>query len=220
MEKQPLKVEKTKLILVTGGARSGKSAFAEAYAAQAAGPEGRVAYLATAQIYDEEMKFRVQRHQARRPATWQTFEAPTEAQVLAALQESGATCDVILFDCLTLYLSNFLCSCSEDKLQDEAWLYEQVQKMADKIMGALAGMSRARALVMVTNEVGAGIVPENHLARLYRDLAGFLNQRLGAAAESVFLTVCGQALNVKKLSLTAEEAVGMDLGKPDAFCHL
>ena len=140
--------------------------------------------------------------------------------MLAALQEAGSTCDVILFDCLTLYLSNFLCSCSEDKLHDEAWLYERVQNMADKLIEALAGMSRTRALVMVTNEVGAGIVPENHLARLYRDLAGLMNQRLGAEAEAVYLNVCGQAVNLKKLAITAEEAASLDLGRSDNFCNL
>ena len=99
MERTSLKLAGAKLILITGGARSGKSAFAEKYAAQAAGKDGKVAYIATAQVYDEEMKFRVQRHRARRPENWQTFEAPTEEDVLAALQQAGETCDVILFDC-------------------------------------------------------------------------------------------------------------------------
>ena len=217
MEREKLKVANTKLILVTGGARSGKSAFAEEYA-QAAAPEGKVAYIATAQVYDEEMKFRVQRHRERRPAGWQTFEAPTEKEVLAALKEAGGTCEVILFDCLTLYLSNFLCSCKEDELQDEAFLYNRVQDMARRILEITAEMSKARALILVTNEVGAGIVPENHLARLYRDLSGLMNQKIGASAKAIYLATCGQVVNLKNLGLTAKEAVGHDLGRIEECC--
>ena len=219
MEKEPLKVEKTKLILVTGGARSGKSAFAEAYAGAAA-LEGRVAYIATAQAFDEEMEFRIKKHRARRPAEWQTFEAPGEEQVLAALGEAGENFDVILFDCLTLYLSNFLCSCREEELQDEASLYRQVQERADRMIEAAARMTRARALVLVTNEVGAGIVPENRLARLYRDLAGLMNQRMGAAADAVYLAACGQVVNLKRMGLSAQEAAVKDFGQRGRSFHV
>ena len=212
MERETLKA-KTKLILVTGGARSGKSAFAEEYA-QAAAPEGKVAYIATAQIWDEEMKFRVKRHRARRPANWQTFEAPTEKEVLSALKEAGDSCEVILFDCLTLYLSNFLCSCTESELHEEDRLYKQAEEMGARLWETVSQMKHARAVVMVTNEVGTGIVPENHLARLYRDLSGLLNQQLASKAEAVYLTVCGQAVNLKKLNCTAEKAAEQDLGLP------
>ena len=209
MERETLKA-KTKLILVTGGARSGKSAFAEEYALAAA-PEGKVAYIATAQIWDEEMKFRVQRHRERRPENWQTFEAPTEELVMSALKAAGNNCEVILFDCLTLYLSNFLCSCTDSEMQDEKMLYERVEKMSDKLLKAISEMKCARAIVMVTNEVGTGIVPENHLARLYRDLSGLMNQQLASRAEAVYLTVCGQAINLKRLNCTVEKAVEQDL---------
>lgn len=210
MEREKLKA-KTKLILVTGGARSGKSAFAEEYA-KAAAPGGKVAYIATAQVWDEEMEFRVRKHKERRPASWQTFEAPTEEMVLAALKKAGKSHEVILFDCLTIYLSNFLCNCTEDELQNEALLYERVKDMSERIIAALSKMSKTCALVMVTNEVGAGIVPENHLARVYRDLAGLMNQRLADAADAVYLSVCGQAVNLKKLAVTAPEAARGDLG--------
>ena len=208
MERETLKA-KTKLILVTGGARSGKSAFAEEYA-KAAAPGGKVAYIATAQVWDEEMKFRVRKHKERRPASWQTFEAPTEEMVLAALKKAGKSHEVILFDCLTIYLSNFLCSCTEDELQNEALLYERVKDMSERIIAALSKMSKTCALIMVTNEVGTGIVPENHLARVYRDLAGLMNQRLADAADAVYLSVCGQAVNLKKLAVTAPEAARGD----------
>ena len=97
--------ETGRIVLVTGGARSGKSTFAEKLAAQSG---QRIGYIATAQIYDEEMRFRVALHQQRRPANWQTYEAPfgAEEAIQAACQQN----DVILFDCITLYLSNLLCS--------------------------------------------------------------------------------------------------------------
>ena len=212
MERTSLKLAGAKLILITGGARSGKSAFAEKYAAQAAGKDGKVAYIATARVYDEEMKFRVQRHRARRPENWQTFEAPTEEDVLAALQQAGETCDVILFDCLTLFLSNFLCSLSEEELREENRLYQQAEQTGERLLETASQMTCTRALVMVTNEVGEGIVPQNHLARVYRDLAGLLSQQLALVAEAVYLVSCGQAVNLKSLALSPEEAVRRDLG--------
>ena len=201
MERTPLKSMGAKIILITGGARSGKSAFAEKYAAQAAGKDGKVAYIATAQVYDEEMKFRVQRHRARRPENWQTFEAPTEEDVLAALQQAGETCDVILFDCLTL----------EEELREEDRLYQQAEQTGERLLETASQMTCTRALVMVTNEVGEGIVPQNHLARVYRDLAGLLSQQLALVAEAVYLVSCGQAVNLKSLALSPEEAVRRDL---------
>ncbi len=212
MERTPLKSMGAKIILITGGARSGKSAFAEKYAAQTSGKDGKVAYIATAQVYDEEMKFRVRRHRARRPRNWQTFEAPTEEAVLAALQQAGDTCDVILFDCLTLFLSNFLCNLSEDELQEEERLYQQAEQIGERLLETTSQMTCTRALVMVTNEVGEGIVPQNHLARVYRDLAGLLSQQLARAAEAVYLVSCGQAVNLKSLALSPEEAVRRDFG--------
>lgn len=208
MEKQV--INGTKLILVTGGARSGKSSFAEEYA-KAISPGNKVAYIATAQIYDEEMRFRVKKHRARRPESWQTYEAPDEEQVMSALQEAGESHDVILFDCLTLFMSNFLCALSEEELEDEAGLYERTQAMLDRFIDTVAKLEKTRAVIVVTNEVGAGIVPQNHLARLYRDLSGRANQMLAEAAQSVYLVTCGQAINLKKLAVTAKAAVADDM---------
>ena len=148
-----------KIILITGGARSGKSTFAEKYVAKNG---KRVGYIATAQVFDDEMEFRVKLHQSRRPAEWETFESPFDAhKVISA--EAGAH-DMFLFDCMTIYISK-----------------------------------SPATVVIVTNEVGAGIVPENKLARIYRDLSGLSNQLLAEAAEEVFLVVAGIPVNLKKI---------------------
>ncbi len=180
-----------KIILVTGGARSGKSAFAEKLALKLG--DGRAAYIATAQIYDSEMAYRVELHQARRGDNWTTFEAPVAAEekILAA----GKDFDAILFDCVTLYISNFLCAAD---LDDEATLRDNLRGLIQKLIDA--ALSSDAVTIFVTNEVGSGIVPENKLARRFRDLAGLANQVLAAHADKVFLTVAGIAVDVKKLA--------------------
>lgn len=182
---------KGEIVLVTGGARSGKSAFAERYVARRG---GAVAYIATAQIYDEEMEFRVKLHRARRPASWTTYEAPCDAE--RAIEAAGAAHAAVLFDCLTLYTTNLLCS---GRLpEEEAARYEVVRQAADRLIES--ARASGRCVVFVTNEVGMGIVPENAMAREYRDLAGIVNQRVAAAADRVFLTVSGLAFDIKKLA--------------------
>lgn len=185
-----------KIILVTGGARSGKSSFAEQLALKLGG--GRAAYIATAQIFDDEMAYRVKIHRSRRGDTWQTFEAPFDAEekILAAGKNFGA----ILFDCVTIYVSNFLCAAN---LEDEAKLCDELRGLIQKLIDA-AKDSEAAVTIFVTNEVGAGIVPENKLARRFRDLAGLANQMLAANADKVYLTVAGLAVDVKKISEAVE----------------
>ena len=181
-----------KLVLVTGGARSGKSSFGEKYAARYG---KKVAYIATSQIWDKEMEFRVKLHRQRRPASWHTYEAPYEAHkaVKAAVK---AGCDMILFDCLTVYTSNLLCSL--DSIEDSDRNYGLLRESCQLLIEAVKASSCT--MVVVTNEVGAGIVPENHLAREFRDLAGLANQLLADAAEEVYLTVAGIPVNIKKLA--------------------
>lgn len=178
------------IILVTGGARSGKSAFAE----QLARRGHHIAYFATAEIYDEEMRYRVQLHRERRPSTWDTYEVPFAAH--QSLRAAGRTHDLILFDCLTVYLSNLLCALPEETLADEAAVY---QKADETVHHLLAAADETNAtLVIVTNEVGSGIVPENRLARLFRDIAGRANQQIARVARSVYLVVSGIPIDVKK----------------------
>lgn len=178
-----------KIILVTGGARSGKSSFAEKYV-QKHGK--KTAYIATAQILDEEMKQRVLLHRKHREtADWHTLEAPFDAEL--AIDDCSAY-DAVLFDCLTVYMSNLICMSQMEKKKAA-----QRQKM---IFGAIeklicAAKKHAGFIVFVTNEVGSGIVPENALARQYRDIAGFCNQYAAEKADEVYFVVSGIPVKIK-----------------------
>jgi adenosylcobinamide kinase/adenosylcobinamide-phosphate guanylyltransferase len=169
------------LVLVTGGARSGKSAVAEARVAELR-PGGPWLYVATAEPLDGEMAERIARHRLRRGASWRTVETarhPEEA--LAQHPESAA-----LIDCVTLWLTNLLVQ----GLDDEPIL-GAVDALAETVRRGPA------PVVIVTNEVGSGIVPENPLARRFRDLAGLSNQRLARAADEVWLVAAGLPLRLK-----------------------
>lgn len=184
-----------RIVLVTGGARSGKSAFAEKYVAAVG---GTVAYIATAETLDDEMKARVALHRARRPAAWRTIEAPRAAAPVLAQAAAGSA--AVLFDCLTVYVANLLL--------DPA-VPATPQERHDHIRGEIAALvaavrSATATVVFVTNEVGAGIVPENALAREYRDLAGLANQQVAAAADEVYLVVSGIPVDIKKLAASNE----------------
>ena len=164
------------IVYVTGGARSGKSRFAEAWAAK---QSASVTYLATAQAFDDEMRERIERHRADRPAHWPTLEEPLNVpQALAELQ------GVILLDCLSLWVSNLLLADLED-----AAILERVD--------ALLAQANSKTLILVSNEVGSGIVPDNALARRYRDLLGWANQRAAAAADEAYVLVSGLPLRLK-----------------------
>jgi adenosyl cobinamide kinase/adenosyl cobinamide phosphate guanylyltransferase len=165
-----------KITLILGGARSGKSRYAESLIATLPPPWF---YVATAEAGDEEMTARISAHRARRGPEWRTIEAPRH--LVAALQKAGTT--PVLIDCLTLWLSNLM--------------------LADiDIEAETAHLERALAaatapVVLVANEVGSGIVPEHPLGRRFRDLQGMLNQRVAARADSVVLMVAGLPLALK-----------------------
>ena len=166
------------LIYVTGGARSGKSRFAEELASRAG---ERVTYLATAQAFDAEMTERIGRHRQDRPADWHTLEEPLElAAVLAGLE--GA----VLLDCLSLWVSNLMLHGDPDEL---------ILQAADALIEAQA--VRHSPLIAVSNEVGFGIVPDNALARRYRDTLGWVNQRFAAASDEAWLLVSGLPVQLK-----------------------
>ncbi|MBR1759634.1 MAG: bifunctional adenosylcobinamide kinase/adenosylcobinamide-phosphate guanylyltransferase [Schwartzia sp.] len=186
-----------KIVLVTGGARSGKSRFAEQYVARAG---KHIGYIATAEVYDEEMAFRVKLHRQRRPSEWKTYEAPFDAH--RALKEAGQECDAVLFDCLTLYMSNLLCSL--DSIADSHQNYSLAKEKLDALIAQ--AKENPGTTVFVTNEVGSGIVPGDHLSREYRDVAGIANQWMARAADEVYLVVCGLAVNVKKLAEAMDDA--------------
>jgi adenosylcobinamide kinase/adenosylcobinamide-phosphate guanylyltransferase len=186
-----------KLILVTGGARSGKSEFAEQLAEQLVGENASVAslgYIATAQIFDDEMKQRVKLHQARRSKLWVTAEAPFDAHL--TLRQVAQHCDVILFDCLTLYLSNLLLS--PDAPTNSEQHLSAVLGQIDQLIDACRDGNKT--VILVTNEVGMGIVPENALARQYRDWAGWVNQKVAQAADQVYFVVSGIPVEIKGLA--------------------
>ena len=170
-------------ILVTGGSRSGKSTFAQQMAERLPGPR---AYLATAQILDDEMGERVARHQAQRGQAWQTtIEEPYALST--SLLQAASHYPVIMVDCITLWLTNILLSNQENP--------DVVLQKVDQLITSLQDCTST--VIMVTNEVGLGIVPENPLARQFRDLAGFANQKLAAACDTVYLVSCGLPLKLK-----------------------
>lgn len=165
------------LVLVLGGARSGKSRHAEALVTATPAPW---AYVATAEALDSEMAERIALHRARRAEGWQTFDAPRAlAETLRGLPQDQP----VLVDCLTLWLTNHLLA-DADLEREEA-----------ELLDALSG--RAGLTVCVANEVGLGIVPDNALARRFRDAAGRLNQAVAVRAERVVMVVAGLPLIVK-----------------------
>mgnify|MGYP002622000533 CR=1 FL=1 len=178
-----------KIILVTGGARSGKSKFAEELALKLG--EGRAAYIATAQIFDSEMAERVKIHKSRRGKNWITFESPFNAD--KSITFAAQNFNAILFDCVTIYLSNFLCNAN---LDDEN-IFTKFEEWINNLI--TAAKNSDATIIFVSNEVGAGIVPENKLARVFRDYAGLANQMLAKESEKVFLTIAGIAIDIKKL---------------------
>lgn len=183
------------IILVTGGVRSGKSAFAERYAAHCAAAGVHVAYIATAQVYDTEMRQRVDLHQARRPADWSTYEAPFFSE--NAIRAAGESHGVILFDCITMFLSNDMLQYPEDEQERDSFGLHVEERIGALVQAA---QEVEATTIFVTNEVGAGIVPEHRLGRLYRDMAGLANQQIARSAAEVYLVTCGIPVNIKKIA--------------------
>jgi len=184
-----------KLILILGGARSGKSSFAEDLARRLAG-DGEVLFVATAEAEDEEMCQRIAEHRRRRPASWRTLEERLHLGKAVAEAVGGAR--VVLVDCVTLWMTNaLLAGVGPD---EEAPPGVEAAALAE--VDALLAAYRAgeATFVLVSNEVGLGLVPPYPLGRAYRDLLGRANQRLAAAADEVYLLVAGLPLELKALS--------------------
>ena len=173
-------------IFITGGARSGKSICAEKRAGGFGAPLG---YLATAQTLDSEMDERVMRHRERRGSEWHTIEEPIH------LSQALARCDgqyqAILVDCVTLWLSNLLFKYEDAGENIEERINEDLQRLKNTLQGMVT------PVILVSNEVGMGIVPENALARMFRDIAGSANQTLAAAADEVHVVISGIPLQLK-----------------------
>ncbi len=192
-----------RLILILGGARSGKSAFAEQLAASSG---QSIAFIATATAGDDEMRARIARHRASRPAHWHTVEEPFD--LAGAVQKAAALADILLLDCITLWLSNWLARHGETSDTDMAasspLLDAAAMQEIQNLLATLASLDPRKTLIVITNEVGLGIVPAYPLGRLYRDTLGLVNQRLAEAAGRVYLLIAGIAVDIKRLR---EEAV-------------
>jgi len=171
-------------VLILGGCRSGKSAHA-LQLAESMGP--RRVFVATCVPHDEEMQRRVDRHQIERGDSWTTREVPMD--LAGTIRSIGSSADVMLVDCLTLWLSNLLM-----ENNDEDRIRKAIRDLAEAVDSAACGV------ILVSNEVGAGIVPENRLARHYRDLAGWTNQAMAAACDRVIWTVAGIPVTIKPSS--------------------
>lgn len=170
------------LTFILGGCRSGKSGLALEVANETKA-EQRI-FIATAVPFDGEMQDRVRRHQAERGAGWKTLEVPLALP--EALVEHGRAGRVILVDCLTLWVSNLLL-----ELEDPAAVENRITGMVEALQAA------ASPVIVVSNEVGSGVVPETKLGRRFRDLAGIANQSLAACADKVIWTVAGIPVVIK-----------------------
>jgi len=168
-------------VLVLGGVRSGKSRYAQQLAARGQ----RVVFIATAEAGDDDMRQRIARHRSERPAHWTTVEAPLALE--DALLECSNAFDTVVVDCLTLWTANVM--------QAEASNDGRVLARADRLAQVLRNLHAS--VILVSNEVGSGIHPENAMARSYRDLLGFVNQRVAAVADEVILLVAGCPLVLK-----------------------
>jgi adenosylcobinamide kinase / adenosylcobinamide-phosphate guanylyltransferase len=170
------------ITLITGGSRSGKST----YALKLALPYPRKFFVATCEALDNEMAARIEAHRAARPPDFQTIEEPVE--IVDAIEKLEGKADVVIVDCLTLWISNLMLSGDRDD--------QSILRRADK---AAASLKRAAfASIVVTDEVGAGIVPTDHAeSRRFRDLLGWTNQKIAAVADDVVLMVAGYPVKVK-----------------------
>jgi adenosylcobinamide kinase/adenosylcobinamide-phosphate guanylyltransferase len=195
-----------RLILILGGARSGKSAYAEALAASVAG-QRPILYLATATSSDDEMRTRILAHQEARPAHWRTVEAPLDPA--SPLKRALAKVDapVVLLDCVTLLVANLLLEGAphEGAVIDDIDFVAGEARVAHALDALLALYERSHfTLIVVSNEVGMGVVPAYPLGRAYRDTLGRANTRLARAADATLLMIAGLPVEVSALSATWE----------------
>ncbi|MBU1122836.1 MAG: bifunctional adenosylcobinamide kinase/adenosylcobinamide-phosphate guanylyltransferase [Candidatus Omnitrophota bacterium] len=170
-----------KLTFIIGGVRSGKSNHATRLAKD---KDKKVAFIATSQILDDEMKKRVQLHKEQRPHHWQTFEK--HKNIIPAIEEINKSFDIVIIDCLTIYISNLLLADTDE---------HQIEEHIDLLMKTLK--TTDFKTIIVSNEVGLGIVPDNVLARRFRDLAGKVNQITAKHADEVIFMAAGLPMKLK-----------------------
>lgn len=171
----------SKITLILGGARSGKSRHAVSLAQK----HKKVAFIATCQALDKEMEERIRMHRQARPRSWKTFEEPRD--LAALLVKAGNDFDCVIVDCLTLWVSNLILGGDPEN------------KILERTARILAGLRKTKAkVVLVSNEVGLGLVPRNRLGRDFRDIAGKVNQLVAQAADEVFFTISGIPTKIKR----------------------
>ncbi|TYP56793.1 bifunctional adenosylcobinamide kinase/adenosylcobinamide-phosphate guanylyltransferase [Thermosediminibacter litoriperuensis] len=183
------------IVFITGGARSGKSRFAEKKAREAG---NRVVYIATAQALDEEMAHRISVHRQRRPGTWKTIEEPRHlSRVLNEISKDAdiSEYDAVLIDCMALLTSNWVCSAEIGEIKQQEALRKALLQEIENTISAARVLEKK--VIIVSNEVGLGLVPEYPLGRIYRDLLGEINQILAAAADEVYFLVSGIPIKLK-----------------------
>ncbi len=189
------------ITLVLGGARSGKSAWAE----QQASKSGHaVLYVATATAGDAEMAGRIAAHRAQRPASWRTVEEPV--QLLQAVRDSAAPGDVVVVDCLTLWVSNVMLQMLGEETDPDLAapaIWTDIEAFVIQEMDALLTDAHDRnlTLIIVSNEVGMGVVPATSLGRHYRDILGRVNQVVGRLADSVIMMIAGLPVDLRRLTV-------------------
>jgi adenosylcobinamide kinase/adenosylcobinamide-phosphate guanylyltransferase len=185
----------SKVTLVTGGARSGKSSFAEELIKEKG---DRILYVATAKAIDDEMKDRIKRHQSRRPDHWDTLEQ--YRGLGAVLPDLSKKYDGILLDCVTIMSTNIIFD--EPVMLKEDVSFEEMLETEKSLIAEINDFissfpALSCDLILVTNEVGLGLVPEYPLSRFYRDALGRVNQALGKAAEELYFVTCGVPMKIK-----------------------
>ena len=176
------------ITLLLGGARSGKSSYAQTLAENSG---KSVTYLATAQALDDEMSARIQKHQAERPAQWQTLEVPLNI----ASHVGEIKSELVILDCMTLLATNLLMQFVKDDLVDEAPFTESIHKEVGDLIAAIR--NGKQDWIIISNEIGLGLVPPYQMGRVYRDLLGWANQRLAREADKVIFMVAGIPMDVK-----------------------
>lgn len=183
---------KSTIILCSGGARSGKSEFAEQLALSL---KGRKAYVATGQAFDDEMKDRIKKHQLRRGKEWISFEIPLHLH--KNWEQIKNVSDVILIDCLTMFTSNHVFAHGDINTQEESNRIESIILEELRLLLQDINNSNDKTVIFVTNEIGLGIVPENKLARYFRDITGRVNREVASAANKMYLTISGVTIELK-----------------------
>jgi adenosylcobinamide kinase/adenosylcobinamide-phosphate guanylyltransferase len=186
---------------ILGGARSGKSRYAQELAARLG---RRVLYVATAEALDEEMNSRIQAHKKSRPATWKTLEAQTD--VAKAISSEIGDAEVVVLDCLTLLISNLMGKDSTDIETSE-------KKVTAELESLISFMEATPShFIIVSNEVSLGLVPSNPLGRAYRDILGLANQMLAQHADEVYFMVAGIPISLKGRTCSSEGGLSLERG--------